>query len=304
MVGRYPTSQEELKVRQILRIALFWIVAPLSHEAAAQPPPDAIIVPRFPDAQDTVRDYALDLLRLALDKGGIDAPLSNSTEEVSQDRFFREIERDNGTLDIIWGLTSSERESRAIAVPIPLDRGLFGWRLLLVSPHTPASLSAVNGPDDLAQYKAGQMTDWLDTKILRANGLSVATVQNYESLFKMLQQGRIDYFPRSILEIDSELRDHRNMGLKVEPNLVLHYPTAFYFFVRHGREELATTLENGLRKAIADGSFKALFYRHFGKTIQSWGLDKRTVIQLINPMAPPSPSPEPLGLMYHPGDPS
>lgn len=52
--------------------------------------------------------------------------------------------------------------------------------------------------DDLACYKAGQGFDWVETSVLRANGLPVMTSANSETLYGMLAAGRFDYFPRPL----------------------------------------------------------------------------------------------------------
>ncbi|MDF5908869.1 hypothetical protein P4132_22180 [Pseudomonas aeruginosa] len=61
--------------------------------------------------------------------------------------------------------------------------------------------------DDLRRLRFGQRQDWADTPILRANGLEVKTSQSYESLFRMLDAGRFEVFPREVVVIDGELED-------------------------------------------------------------------------------------------------
>lgn len=45
----------------------------------------------------------------------------------------------------------------------------------------------------------GQGLGWIDTKIMRAADLNIGTVP-YETVFDMVQGGRLDYFPRGVIE--------------------------------------------------------------------------------------------------------
>ena len=135
--------------------------------------------------------------------------------------------------------------------------------------------------------RAGQGADWPDTRILRANGLVVDESAHYSDLFRKLAAQRIDYFPRSVQEIWGELATHHEGDFVVEPHLALHYPTAMYFFVNKDESSLAEDIERGLRKALQDGSFDALFQRHFGAVLEKSGLAEREVLELHNPLLPP-----------------
>ncbi|MDP1340920.1 hypothetical protein, partial [Klebsiella variicola] len=73
--------------------------------------------------------------------------------------------------------------SGLLTVRIPIDRGLMGWRLLLVRRSELAQWDQVRHLDDLRRRIAGQGHDWPDTAILRANGLQVGTSSVYEALF-------------------------------------------------------------------------------------------------------------------------
>ena len=109
----------------------------------------------------------------------------------------------------------------------------------------------------------------------------------FESLFDMLQVGRFDYFPRSIMEVWDEERIHAGKGLVVEQTLVMHYPTAYYFFVNKKNTALASTIETGLKRAIKDGSFDQLFNQEFGDDIQRSRMASRKKLELTNPLLPP-----------------
>jgi hypothetical protein len=98
----------------------------------------------------------------------------------------------------------------------------------------------------------------------------------------MLANQRVDYFPRAITEIEPELRAHQNLALHIDEHLLLHYPTAAYFFFHPQQQTLAASLEKGLNIAIIDGSFDRLFNQFFEPTIKALHLSERRIIKLTN----------------------
>jgi hypothetical protein len=89
-----------------------------------------------------------------------------------------------------------------------------------------------------------------------------------------------------VVEIWDERARHADMNLQVEQSLALHYPACIYFFVNRSATDLARAIERGLQRAIADGSFDALFERFHGDLVQRARLKERTVIELKNPGFP------------------
>jgi hypothetical protein len=241
--------------------------------------------PRRADGDEFRSIYALAQLQLALDKAGSPLRLEPSYYSMEQERALVNLEH-NDRLDVAWSMTSIEREQRLLPVRIPLDKGLFGWRIALLPKSRAQLLKDVRNLDDLRQFSAGQGHDWPDSAILRSHGLPVKVSSNYGSLFRMLQAQRFDYFPRSVIEIWDELEHPRARQLIVDPHVLLHYPTAMYFFFSRKRPELAETVRIGMEKAIADGSFERLFQQHFAASLQRTQLDQRQLIELHNPLLP------------------
>ncbi|WP_317204055.1 hypothetical protein [Janthinobacterium sp.] len=248
---------------------------------------DSVIYPRHQAAHDPQLDYALALLRLALEKSGAHYTLRQSERVMVQSRVIQEIHDATGSVDVLWTMTTREREAELLPVRIPIDRGLIGWRVALLNAARPQLLQNVRTVEQLARFGAGQMRDWPDTAILRQGGLRVLdTSTTYEGLFQQLAVGRIDYFPRSVIEAGQELADHAALPLALDANLLIHYPSAFYFFVGKQRPALARDIERGLERALADGSFEALFQRHYGKLGEQLKLRRRHVLELKNAALP------------------
>jgi hypothetical protein len=255
-------------------------------QTVAQALAPTIVYPRADRADDRRDDYPVELLTLALQKSGKPYALRASPVFMLQVRAISELERGQ-TVDVIWTMTSAERERTLLPVRIPIDRGLLGWRLLLVREQALPKFAGLASPEQLKQLVGGQGFDWPDTTILKSAGYTIDESVRYEDLFTKLAGGRVDYFPRSVQEIWGELETHRSAGFAVEPNLVLHYPAAMYFFVNPQKAPLAADIQKGLEQALADGSFEALFQRHFGAVLKRAELGKRQVVTLANPLLPP-----------------
>lgn len=263
----------------------FWLalcVLLLTLQASA-----ADYILRYPQHQgdDPTLPYMLDLLRLIGEKTGQALDVRSSTDVMTQGRAVRELKEGTGRIDLLWAMTSNEREQTIQPIRIPLYKGLMGWRIALVQ-ATDAELFRTRSDAEIAQLVAGQLRDWPDTDILKANRFNVHVATQYDALFSMLARGRIQYFPRSVVEIWQELRGVKQGKLMAEAHTVLHYPTAFYFFVSKQNPQLAALLERGLESAIRDGSFDRLFLRHNRDALRAARLEERRRIDLENPYLP------------------
>jgi len=249
--------------------------------------PATVVYPRHLPQQDRQVDYFISLLHAALQRSGARYTLIPTQSEMVQSRALLEMASDDPGIDVFWTMTDPQREQTLLPVRIPLDRGLIGWRLCLTRDDDRDRLRQVRNLRDLARLTAGQMHDWPDTAVLRANGLPVQVSTHYQGLFQMLSQGRFDYFPRSIFEIDAELASFPEQRLAIDSALLLHYPAALYMFVRPGRPRLAADLTRGMEALVADGSFERLSRQLFGELVRRHRVDQRRVLRLRNPLLPP-----------------
>ena len=269
--------------RPLLKLAALW---PLGAAAASTSSPLPLLYPRHQALNDPQQGYVTALLQLALARSGQAYAVRRSELRMVQTRAMQEIATASGSVDVVWAMTSREREMQLLPVRIPIDRGLIGWRVALIEARQPQLLRAVRSIAALARLSAGQMRDWPDSAILRANGLRLDTSSTYEGLFRQLAAGRIDYFPRSEIEAQSELASHTQLPLALDTHLVIRYPAALYFFVGKHRPELARHIEIGLESMLADGSFAQLFQQHFGRLADGLKLAHRYTLELANPDLP------------------
>ena len=186
-----------MKRALVLLFLAFQLVAATARAAT-------LVYPRAESSVDDRDRYPVQLLTLALRKAHSSYELKPHPVFMLQVRAMREVEQRSG-LDVVWTMTSKEREQALLPIRIPIDRGLLGWRLLLVRPAMTARFAEVTSLAELRALRGGQGADWPDTSILRDAGLTVDESARYGDLFQKLAAGRIDYFPRSVQEIWGEL---------------------------------------------------------------------------------------------------
>lgn len=254
---------------------------------------DATVIryPRPAAIKDSHFDYINELLTEALSSSPHKYQLLPSHAQMQQGRAIHEMKNGTGEVDLLWSMSTDEREKALIAIKIPLDKGLLGWRIPFVAAENKHLFKSVKSLHDLDNYAAGQEQDWPDVKILESNGLKVATSNSYEVLFSMLEAGRFDYFPRSIVEIWKEQEVHANKNLAINLDIAFHYPTAYYFFVAPTKRQFAVDLNNGLETMVRNGQFEKIFLKYHQASIQKAGLRNRLVLELRNPLLDPASMP-------------
>ena len=212
------------------------------------------------------RDYYLhELLAAALRASSYQAEINEVLVHPHQQRTLLML--DEKQADVFWSMTSPEREHLAIAVKVPLFKGYIGKRALLTKRAFLPRFKDVKTKQDLAQFSAIQGHDWPDTKILAQNGLTVRPLANYQAMFSLVIRGRVDYFPRSFIEVMSEMEQIKSDELVIVPDLYISYPTAFYFFVSNHKPELAEALLKGLKVMKSTGEFEQLFASYFAEDL-------------------------------------
>ncbi|QOL25243.1 transporter substrate-binding domain-containing protein [Thalassotalea sp. LPB0316] len=230
--------------------------------------------------------YYTDLLKLALEKSSdkygayelnrIDAGLSQT--------HMIELARTNKYVNIIWTMTSIEREEKLIPVRIPLFKGLGGCRISLIRVGEQARFDELTSAAELAKLNAGQGTLWPDTVILNNNDFQVSTAQEHSALYRMLAKGRFDYFPRALYEAFNEVDQYPELA--IEQRFAIYYHSPFFYFVNKANPRLAERIQYGLEVAIQDGSFDAYFDSSeiTARIIEKANLANREVIVLDNPL--------------------
>jgi hypothetical protein len=232
--------------------------------------------------------YPIVLLRAALQSSGESFTLNASSISMAQSRSLKQIIH-NDEINVAWTMTSQQREQELLPVRVPIFKGLYGWRLLVTTQNTLSSLSSIESLRDLKPVHFIQGHDWPDTKILLDSGLTVSTSIEYSSLFNMLIKGRGDVFPRSLLEVETELntfKDDTGANLTLVPHLMLQYPAAIYFFFNKDTPKIAQAVEKGLEIMRSNGEFDRLFNAYHRSAIEHADIKNKTIIKLKNNQLP------------------
>nr|WP_324257653.1 hypothetical protein [Cellvibrio fontiphilus] len=243
-------------------------------------------------------DYQVRLLRLALEKTRAshgEFRIVRVKARFSTPRVRRELSR--GKIINVqvgpWRRLSQSLDrgaDPAIRIDIPIDKGLWGYRHVIIRRENLARFAAIEGARELRQMLAGQVRGWVDIDIYRANGFRVADSSNIGNLLAMLNAKRYDYVPMGIVEAPLLLasKGEKAEQMLVAPAPLIYFPLPFVFYLSIHEPEMAQRLEQGLRVAQADGSFDALFAQTFAAELEMIRAYQGGYIQLDNPLLPPA----------------
>jgi ABC-type amino acid transport substrate-binding protein len=236
-----------------------------------------------------IYEYRWKLLELALSltqKTGEPFRLEPFAEDVTQNRGIQLLQ--SGQIDVIALGTNVERENQMRPIKIDILRGIVGFRIFVIRAADQARIARMDEQALRTQLTYGLNSQWADLPVMRANGFSVETSTSYENLFGMLVAGRFDAFPRGLNEAGRELDERKQSypQLAVEQTKALFFPFPIYFWVSKNNPALAQRIERGLKLALADGSFRALFENYHATEIEALARSKRQVIRLSSPILP------------------
>lgn len=267
-------------------VVLFFVLV-LSLQVQAQNPLKVHYLPPV-DEINLIKKYNLAILQLALEKtkdshGDYEIIQEQEANFTQQDalKFLKERKE----LYVVPTMTDAVRERIFIPVRVPLYKGLFGIRMMMVSEKEKFRLTQLT-PVQLKHENFVQGAEWPDTKILKANGINVVEYSKKTDMVQSLKEGKATLYPRSIVEIWDELTILKNENLAALESVYLYYPTAMYYFIQRSVEGklLAERLEIGLQRAIEDGSFDKKFKELLGPILKKSGLDEKQIIRLENPL--------------------
>lgn len=223
-------------------------------------------------------EYQYMLLRLILEKTVSEYgtfSLIKSGERYAATRSVRELERGEMINIIalptpIWGAEDVKSKS-SITVHKPLLRGLLGYRCVVIRKADLPKFNMIKTQNDLRALSAGQGKGWEDINVYRYNNFNIVDSADFYNLFAMLEAGRFDYIPLSIIEADEMMERFGGhaKNLVIVPDLLIYYPFPVLYNVSIKRPDLVKRLEVGLDLVDKDGSMDELFYRYFSASLST-----------------------------------
>lgn len=259
---------------------------------------NVVLHPTSDDPYYSNRDrYFIDVLEAAL--AHLDQPAVSRAKKMPAFKEGRSrIYLQNKRYDIHWLMTNSELEEELHPVRVPLYKGLIGWRVFLIKEKDQAIFSNIHKLSQLQQLSTAQGHDWPDIAILTHSKLPVYSSPSWNGLFEMLELGRIQYLPRSVIEVADELAQHPQRQFSVERELILRYPAAYYFFLHKDNRELGEKIEAALISMNQNGEFDAIFNRYFADQVEALDLHRRRQLIIENPNMHADTPPQGSSLWY------
>lgn len=259
----------------------FWISLGLSASEKVEP------VYYF--QADLRYEYEVELLQLALDLTQKEYGAAKATPKIYPTHLRGIFAMTRGQIDVAFLGTSTRYEEDYLPIRVPILQGMLGYRVLLTTEARKDKIDALRTLEDLQENAVAAFgVHWEDARILRHNQLLTSEHASYEEIFRSLHRGETDYIPRGINEVFRELKAQQKLSKNIvlSEKAVLFYPHLRYFFVTRYNRKLAERLEKGLQLALENGSFKALFdkhYRHIKPALEGF---RPHIIRIENPYQP------------------
>jgi ABC-type amino acid transport substrate-binding protein len=237
------------------------------------------------NAKDEIKSYSIQMLKQVcqvLKRDFTGCRMIPVTIPMLQQRQLKSLTQDK--LDIVWTVTTTERERNYRAIRIPLMKGLIGYRIAVTNDKNLAHFSDLTKLPIIKKLSIAQGHDWPDTQILRANGFSVIEITQFNQIYPNVSRGAYDFTLRGVLEVYPEFEDIRYKNIHIDQNLLFKYPSALYFFVRKDDKKLAEAIEAALIVMIREGTFDQLFnqFNDHKTLLEQANLQQRQVIELKN----------------------
>jgi hypothetical protein len=273
----------------------FWLLLflPVSLNCLAH----EVILAKPKSEKDPRQAYVYTLLNTALNYKQTETARTNNhphsytvtySEKVHSRERIKVLMMEGRSLDIQATATRPDWENDLLVIRIPIYKGLLGYRILLIHKDSQPKFSAITHIDQLKAMDAVLGSQWSITPVWKGYGFKTITNVDYESLFKIINFERADYFPRGANEVLQEYNQFfpTYTNLAIEEDLAIYLPLPMYFFVTPHKPELAKHLEHQLERMVTDGEFDHLFFKHFGTKIHELKMSKRRTFFLNNPKLP------------------
>ncbi|WP_025739213.1 hypothetical protein [Salinivibrio socompensis] len=229
--------------------------------------------------------YAIELIEFLAEKSGESVTLQAFDGQIgSQSRKVEMMKQ--GKLTVDWLGADRTLESELLPVRYPIFRGLLGHRLFITNQSTEPKLAQINRADELASLTMIQGQGWADVNVLTSAGFRVREISSFENIFKVVDTGRADLFPRALIEPFSELAERPQYeNLLVDPHLMLIYRFPMFLFVSPQHADIAEMLNRAFETAYQDGSFVEFFNNAplVKETFEKANINDRTTIRVDNP---------------------
>ncbi|AWB66149.1 hypothetical protein C2869_06720 [Saccharobesus litoralis] len=214
-------------------------------------------------------DYEIKFLTIASDEQTRRLMLSNQFNDIT---------------DLTYAVTRPHWEAQLLTVRVPLLKGLMGYRVFFIHKDTQDYFTKIDNLKRLKLIRLGSGRGWSFSNLYQQQHFKVVLGEDTSALIKMLNKGRLDYFPRGIVEVKEELARFKPhyANLTIEESLVTYTPMPVYFFINPNNPELAKRLRRGLQNIIDNGEYEQKFAQYFAKSIKQLNVKQRRLLTIPN----------------------
>lgn len=254
--------------------------------AAAAGQPARFVVQNEPHLQ-----HALALTRAALAAAGMEADYVDAPKGNERRNLFM-ISQGFTHMDMMPATPARLRmvaEGQLRMIPVPLDRGLLGYRINILLSSKRDMLANVRTTADLARFTIGQNEGWMDVDIYRAAGIPTREVKQWGNgeFAAQMEAGFLDLFPLGLEETLSYFMPHFEQHapqLTTDPYILVRYPWFRFVWVspKADADALYEALQRGFDRIVENGNFMKV-WRQYRKPPPERFFDQRVIIDIGNP---------------------
>ena len=189
--------------------------------------------------------------------------------QMSPNREWMELIKGDKLNILISPLQHNRHTYGAEAIPYPVMRGLLGFRQSIVRQEIDTKFSQVNSLLGLKKFTAGQVDGWYDITVYQENDIELIASQGIPNSIKMLANGRFDFLPLGVIEVDQLFDEHARdySNLKINQDTLIYYNIPMVLYITHGNESLRSYLNQALPRMLQSGRLDEILHHHFGPTI-------------------------------------
>ncbi|MEQ5873407.1 transporter substrate-binding domain-containing protein [Pseudoalteromonas sp. NFXS39] len=259
----------------LLLTFVLWSLQSFAHE-------QIVIQLAKPNYIEAVKNqYIHDILNKSFAAMDANVVLLYNVKPMNNKRIVEQLSQ-NKTITLAWLSLPLQQTDSLVKTTIPLYKGLHGQRLLIIRDEDQEKFSSIKTLAELAPLVGLQKQSWSDYTVLKNNDLTVNGELDYPGMIKALKTGLGDYFPRSVLAIDSELNRLKQFNFVIAPNIMLQYPSEYYFYLSRENQHIRDMLEQGMQKLQQSGELDKLYLQYFGDVEKHFSLKQRHRITLNN----------------------
>ncbi|WP_119393583.1 hypothetical protein [Salinibius halmophilus] len=237
-----------------------------------------LVFPRHTVEGDARQLYGENLLQKIV--AGTDFSVRTSDWPMTRARM--ELELQTGErINIMLLPERPDYDAAYLKIPVSVDNGLIGQRVALVASERDP-FANVTDLAEVADLVGCTNPSWTVTRWYELSGFKLKQLPVYDNLFVYTERGACDYFSRSVLEVEQELKQQQEKGrqLRIDSHVLLQVPISQYYYISPNAEALVAPLTQVVSQAKASGVVDRFLTRYTESIFDQISLENRRIIEL------------------------